>query len=114
MAQNMNLTMSLNMKRQCPNCFRFINIKHWPIYNGKLYSYCRECKRETQRTWIKNKRGEKMKQGKQLLRSHKEMLVKLGLDPNNYLLERRGIDENGERFVNLINLKTNKVEKYSM
>ena len=92
MAQNMNLTMSLNMKRQCPNCFRFINIKHWPIYNGKLYSYCRECKRETQRTWIKNKRGEKMKQGKKLLRSHKEMLVKLGLDPNNYLLERRGID----------------------
>ena len=114
MAQNMNLTMSLNMKRQCPNCFRFINIKHWPIYNGKLYSYCRECKRETQRTWIKNKRGEKMKQGKKLLRSHKEMLVKLGLDPNNYLLERRGIDENGERFVNLINLKTNKVEKHSM
>ena len=55
-----------------------------------------------------------MKQGKKLLRSHKEMLVKLGLDPNNYLLERRGIDENGERFVNLINLKTNKVEKYSM
>ena len=55
-----------------------------------------------------------MKQGKKLLRSHKEMLVKLGLDPNNYLLERRGIDENGERFVNLINLKTNKVEKYSL
>ena len=55
-----------------------------------------------------------MKQGKKLLRSHKEMLVKLGLDPNNYLLERRGIDENGERFVNLINLKTNKVEKYTL
>ena len=102
------------MKRQCPNCFRFINIKHWPVYNGKLYSYCRECKRQTQREWIRNKRGENMKQGKKLLRSHKEMLVKLGLDPNNYLLERRGIDENGERFVNLINLKTNKVEKYSM
>jgi len=45
---------------------------------------------------------------------NKEMLVSLGLDPNNYLLERRGIDENGERFVNLINLKTNKVEKYSL
>jgi hypothetical protein len=55
-----------------------------------------------------------MKQGKKLLRSHKEMLVKLGLDPKDYLLERRGVDENGERFVNLINLKTNKVEKYSL
>ena len=102
------------MKRQCPNCFRFIDISYWPIYKGKLYSYCRDCKRETQRIWVKNKRGENMKQGKKLLRSHKEMLVKLGLDPNNYLLERRGIDENGERFVNLINLKTNKVEKYSL
>ena len=56
----------------------------------------------------------KMKQGKKLLRSHKEMLVKLGLDPKDYLLERRGVDENGERFVNLINLKTNKIEKYSL
>lgn len=102
------------MKRQCPNCFRFIDISCWPIYNGKLYSYCRDCKRETQRKWIHSKRGEKMKQGKKLLRSHKEMLVKLGLDPNNYLLERRGIDENGERFVNLINLKTNKVEKFHL
>ena len=55
-----------------------------------------------------------MKQGKKLLRSHKEMLVNLGLDPNNYLLERRGTDENGERFINLINLKTNKIEKYSL
>ena len=57
---------------------------------------------------------ERMKQGKKLLRAHKEMLVSLGLDPKDYLLERRGIDENGERFVNLINLKTNKVEKYSL
>ena len=63
---------------------------------------------------LKIKGGKRMKQGKKLLRAHKEMLVKLGLDPNNYLLERRGIDENGERFVNLINLKTNKVEKYSL
>ena len=55
-----------------------------------------------------------MKQGKKLLRAHKEMLVSLGLDPKDYLLERRWIDENGERFVNLINLKTNKVEKYSL
>ena len=55
-----------------------------------------------------------MKQGKKLLRSHKEMLVKLGLDPKDYLLERRGVDENGERFVNLINLKTNKIEKYTL
>ena len=63
---------------------------------------------------LKIKGGRKMKQGKKLLRSHKEMLVSLGLDPRDYLLERRGVDENGERFVNLINLKTNKVEKYSL
>ena len=47
------------MKRQCPNCFKFIDIELYPKYNGKFYSYCRECKRETQRTWIKNKRGVK-------------------------------------------------------
>ena len=52
----MNLTMSLNMKRQCPNCFRFIDISCWPTYKGKLYSYCRECKRETQRIWLQAKR----------------------------------------------------------
>ena len=55
-----------------------------------------------------------MKQGKKLLLVHKKLLVGLGLDPKDYLLERRGIDENGKRFVNLINLKTNKVEKYSL
>ena len=55
-----------------------------------------------------------MKQGKKLLLAHKKMLVNLGLDPRDYLLERRGVDENGERFVNLINLKTNKIEKYSL
>ena len=48
------------MKRQCPNCFKFIDIKDWPTYNGKLYSYCRECKKETQRSWLRVKR-EKLK-----------------------------------------------------
>ena len=44
------------MKKQCPNCFRFIDIKDWPTYSGKLYSYCRKCKRETQRSWLQAKR----------------------------------------------------------
>ena len=44
------------MKRQCPNCYEFIDIKNWPTYNGKFYSYCRKCKRETQRIWIEAKR----------------------------------------------------------
>lgn len=44
------------MKRQCPNCYEFIDIRNWPTYNGKLYSYCRKCKRETQRNWIAAKR----------------------------------------------------------
>ena len=44
------------MKRQCPNCYEFIYIKNWPTYNWKFYSYCRKCKRETQRIWIEAKR----------------------------------------------------------
>lgn len=44
------------MKRQCPNCFKFIGLEEWPTYNGKLYSYCRDCKRETQRQWQRVKR----------------------------------------------------------
>ena len=44
------------MKRQCANCYEFIDIKNWPTYNGKFYSYCRKCKRETQRIWIEAKR----------------------------------------------------------
>lgn len=53
-----------------------------------------------------------MKQGKTLLRTHKEKLSGLGLDPNNYLLERRGVDEFGYRFFQVINLETKKVERY--
>lgn len=53
-----------------------------------------------------------MKQGKKLLRSHKEALTKIGLDPKNYLLERRGTDEFGARFFQVINLENNKVERY--
>lgn len=44
------------MKRQCPNCFKFIDLEEWPTYNGKLYIYCRDCKRETQREWQRTKR----------------------------------------------------------
>ena len=44
------------MKRQCPNCFEFIYIDKCPSYKVKQYSYCRECKRETQRIWLQAKR----------------------------------------------------------
>lgn len=44
------------MKKKCPNCFRYIDIKDWPVYNGKEYGYCRDCKREIQRIWIQNRR----------------------------------------------------------
>ena len=54
------------MKRQCPNCFKFIDIKDWPTYNGKLYSYCRECKRETQRIWLQTKRERDNEEAKEI------------------------------------------------
>ena len=55
-----------------------------------------------------------MKQGKKLLRKHKEFLASIGLDPKDYLLESRGINEDGIRFFNVINIKTNKVETYHL
>ncbi|MBC8630284.1 hypothetical protein H8697_00985 [[Eubacterium] tenue] len=42
--------------KKCPMCYRYINIEDWPVYNGKYYTYCRDCKRITQREWIKAKR----------------------------------------------------------
>jgi len=42
--------------RKCTCCCSYVNINDWPIYNGKPYAYCRDCKRFTQRLWIRQKR----------------------------------------------------------
>lgn len=47
-----------------------------------------------------------MKHGKKLSRSQKEFLASLGLNPDNYLVERKLQNEIG-----FINKETNKVEK---
>ena len=43
------------MKR-CAMCGEYIKLEDWPKYNGKYYSYCRNCKRITQKEWIRAKR----------------------------------------------------------
>ena len=48
-----------------------------------------------------------MKQGKKLLRKHKEYLASLGLNPKNFLLERQG-----DKYFRVINLETKQLETY--
>lgn len=52
-----------------------------------------------------------MKQGKKLTRKIKEYLSSKDLDPKKYLLERQG-NEDGYDYFQVINLETNKTEKY--
>ncbi|MGL6107491.1 MAG: DUF6906 family protein [Fusobacteriaceae bacterium] len=50
-----------------------------------------------------------MKNGKRLFRKNKELLAKLGLNPNEYLLERQ--DGKSYRFINTSN---GEVEKFTL
>ena len=80
------------MKRQCPNCFKFIDIKDWPTYNGKLYSYCRECKRETQRIWLQAKRERDNEEA--------NIKTKTGNDCMGWYLERQNDKDHTFTYVN--------------
>lgn len=42
--------------KKCPMCGSYVKIEDWPTYNGKQYTYCRDCKRIIQREWIRAKR----------------------------------------------------------
>lgn len=42
--------------RKCPCCGQYIKLSDWPVYKGKPYTYCRSCKRATQRVWVAQKR----------------------------------------------------------
>lgn len=42
--------------RKCSCCGEYKRLSEWPIYKGKPYPYCRDCKRMTQRIWVKQKR----------------------------------------------------------
>lgn len=42
--------------RKCPRCERYVPLSEWPTYNGKHYTYCRACKKDTQRLWVAEKR----------------------------------------------------------
>lgn len=42
--------------KKCTMCGRYVKIEDWPTYGGKHYTYCRDCKRITQREWIRSKR----------------------------------------------------------
>ena len=60
-----------------------------------------------------NYKGEQMKKLRKLNRRIKEYLSKKGLDPDDYLVERQGInDEFGYEYFQVFNLKENKLERY--
>ena len=42
--------------KYCRKCEQTLKIEEFPIVKGKPYTYCRECKRELQRVWVKEKR----------------------------------------------------------
>lgn len=47
---------SNNETKYCRKCEQTLNIEEFPMVKGKPYTYCRECKRQLQREWVKEKR----------------------------------------------------------
>lgn len=54
-----------------------------------------------------------MKQGKKLLRRHKDYFKKLKIDCTNFLYERETVDEEGKTHLTIIDTKTNKTKEYT-
>lgn len=53
-----------------------------------------------------------MKKLKKLTRKQKEYLEAKGLKSSNYLLERKGVDEFGYNFFQVMNIEENKLERF--